>query len=401
MKIVQINATCGAGSTGKICSAVAALLDGHNVENYIFYSSGKTSDTHGKKYLSKWNSKLQALCSRMFGNYGFNTFFATKRLVKELDRISPDIVHLHNLHGHNVNLTLLFRYFKKHPEIKIFWTFHDCWAFTGYCTHFTVEKCDKWIIGCHDCPQRSKYSWFFDRSSTLYNRKKELFTGLDMTVITPSQWLADLVKQSFLKEYPVKVVNNGIDLSVFQPTKSEFREKYNIPQEKFLILGVAFGWGAKKGLDVFVELANRLDDEKYCIVLVGTDEKVEQQISENIISIRRTQNQTELAEIYTAADLFVNPTREDSYPTVNMESIACGTPVLTFRTGGSPEILDESCGCVVDCDDIEDLVNKINEIRINNRFHNQAFLERAKAFDANDRFAEYITIYDIRMEDKQ
>lgn len=400
MKTVQINATCGAGSTGKICSAVAALLDQNHVENYIFYSSGKTSDPHGKKYQSKWNVKMQAICSRAFGNYGFNTFFATKKLLKELDEISPDIVHLHNLHGHNVNLTLLFRYFKKHPKIKIFWTFHDCWAFTAYCTHFTIEKCDKWITGCHNCPQYRTYSWFFDRSHTLYNRKKELFTGLDMTVITPSEWLAELVKKSFLKEYPVKVIHNGIDLSVFQPTASDFRKKHNISQEKYIILGVAFDWEFRKGLDVFIELADKLPED-YQIVLVGTNKDVDRQLPNNIISIHRTKNQNELAEIYTAADLFVNPTREENYPTVNMESIACGTPVLTFRTGGSPEIVDENCGCVVDCDDIKSLINCIIDIRNSNRFDVKKCLERAETFDANDRFAEYIKLYNIRMEDKK
>lgn len=400
MKTVQINATCGAGSTGKICSAIASLLDQHNVENYIFYSSGKTSDPHGKKYHSKWNAKLQALCSRVFGNYGFNTVFATKRLVKELDEISPDIVHLHNLHGHNVNLTLLFRYFKRHPEIKIFWTFHDCWAFTGYCTHFTMEKCNKWINGCRNCPQRRRYSWFIDRSSTLYNRKKELFTGLDLTVITPSEWLAELVKQSFLKDYPIKVINNGIDLSVFQPTKSDFREKHSISHEKFIILGVAFDWEFRKGLDVFIELADKLPED-YQIVLVGTNKEVDRQLPNNIISIHRTRNQTELAEIYTAADLFLNPTREENYPTVNMESIACGTPVLTFRTGGSPEIIDDNCGCVLECDDIKSLINCIVDIRNSNRFNVEKCLERAHTFDANNRFAEYIKLYDRRMEEKK
>lgn len=396
MKIVQINATCGTGSTGKICSAVASLLDQYNVENYIFYSSGKTSDPHGKKYQSNLNIKLQALYSRLFGNYGFNTVFATKKLLKELDEISPDIVHLHNLHGHNVNLTMLFRYFKRHSEIKIFWTFHDCWAFTGYCTHFTIEKCNKWINGCHNCPQSRRYSFFVDRSSTLYNRKKELLTGLDMTIITPSEWLAKLTKPSISggRERKVKVINNGIDLSVFQPTKSDFRERHNIPPEKFVILGVAFDWGFRKGLDVFIELADKLPED-YQIVLIGTNNDVDRQLPNNIISIHRTNNQRELAEIYTAADVFLNPTREENYPTVNMESIACGTPVLTFRTGGCPEIVDESCGCVIDCDDKENLVSSIIEMRNSNRFQRQACLDRAKAFNANDRFAEYIKLYDI------
>ncbi|MBE6567122.1 MAG: glycosyltransferase [Ruminococcaceae bacterium] len=400
MKIVQMNATCGTGSTGKICSAIAALLDRNGVENYVFYSSDKSSDPHGKRFLSKRALKLQAVFSRVLGNYGFNTRCATRRILKKLDETSPDIVHLHNLHGHNVNLTLLFRYFKKHPEIKIIWTFHDCWAFTGYCTHFVMDKCDKWMHGCHDCPQRKKYSWFFDRSHTLYRRKKELFAGLDLTVVTPSEWLAGLVKQSFLKDSPVKVINNGIDLTVFQPRKSNFREKHNIPEDKYILLGVAFDWGERKGLDVFVDLAHSLPRD-YQIVLVGTNGETDRQLPNNIISIHRTKNQTELAEIYSAADLFVNPTREENYPTVNMESIACGTPVLTFRTGGSPEIVDERCGCVVDCDDIKALKACIADIRANKPFDTTGCLERSASFDANDKFAEYIKLYNIRMEDKK
>lgn len=394
MKLVQINATCGSGSTGKICSAVAELLDKNNVKNYIFYSSGSSLDSHGKKYVSKSEVKLQALCSRVLGNYGFNTFFATKRLLKSLDEISPDIVHLHNLHGHNVNLELLFNYFKKHPEIKLFWTFHDCWAFTAYCPHFTLAKCEQWKTGCEKCPQRHEYSWFFDNSQSLYEKKKQLFSGLDMTIITPSEWLADLVKKSFLKDYPVKVVNNGINLSTFKPTKSNFRERYNIPKEKYLILGVAFDWGIKKGLDVFIELAERLPDD-YKIVLVGTNNEIDRQLPDNIISIHRTKNQNELAEIYSAADLFVNPTREENYPTVNMEAIACGTPVLTFRTGGSPEILDENCGCTVECDDKEALIECIINIKNNGQFDVTDCIEKAKSFDANKKFAEYIKLYDI------
>ena len=215
-----------------------------------------------------------------------------------------------------------------------------------------------------------------------------------MTIVTPSQWLADLVKESFLKEYPVKVIHNGIDLEVFKPTSSDFRERYGIPAEKSVLLGVAFGWGVRKGLDVFVELARRLDPEKYQIVLVGTDEKTDKLLPENIISIHRTQNQTELAEIYTAADLFVNPTREENYPTVNMESIACGTPVLTFRTGGSPEILTEKTGSVVPCDDIDALEQEIRRICIEKPFSQADCLEHAKSFDMHQRFEEYVKLYE-------
>ena len=377
MKIVQINVTCGAGSTGKICTSISELLSAENIENYILYVSGKSSFPYGLKYASDKYIKLQPLKSRIYGNYGFNSQYATKKLIKELERIKPDIVHLHNLHGHNCNLTMLFSYLKT-KNIKLFWTFHDCWAFTAYCPHFTMVKCDKWKNECYECPQKRYYSWFFDRSKYLFNEKKRLFQGLDLTIITPSQWLAGLVKQSFLKDCPVKVINNGIDLSVFKPTKSWFREKNGLTDNK-IVLGVAFGWGIRKGLDVFIELSNRLPDD-YRIVLVGTDDNIDKQLPSNIVSIHRTH-------------VFANPTREENYPTVNMESVACGTPVVTFKTGGSPEILDETCGSVVDCDDIEGMESEIRRICEEKPYSIGACFKRAKTFDMNDRFKEYVELY--------
>ncbi|MBE6797081.1 MAG: glycosyltransferase [Ruminococcaceae bacterium] len=390
MKTVQINVMCGAGSTGKICVAISELLDKQNIENYIFYTLGTSQHINGVKYADKKYIKMQALKSRVFGNYGFNSKTITAKLIKQLDAIKPDIVHLHNLHAHNCNLEMLFTYFKK-EKTKLFWTFHDCWAFTGYCPHFDMIGCDKWQTECKNCPQRKEYSWFFDRSTALFNKKKELFSGLDLTIITPSQWLADLVKQSFLKDYPVKVINNGIDLDVFKPTNSDFRKKYNC-EDKFIVLGVAFGWGERKGLDVFIELSKKLPDN-YKIVLVGTNDSVDKLLPDNIISIHRTQNQKELAEIYTAADLFVNPTREETYPTVNMEALACGTPILTFRTGGSPEIIDETCGAVVPKNDIEKLYSELLRISEERPFSTEACLERAKGFAAKASIDSCIGLY--------
>lgn len=392
MKVVQINVTCGAGSTGKICISLSDLLSAENVENSILYALGNSSFPCGLKYASDRYIKLQALKSRILGNFGFNSQCATKRLINELDRIKPDIVHLHNLHCHNCNLSMLFLYLKE-KKIKLFWTFHDCWAFTAYCPHFTMVKCDKWKNECINCPQMKYYSWFFDRSEFLFNEKKRLFKGLDLTIITPSKWLADLVKQSFLKDYPIKVINNGIDLSVFKPTESDCCEKYGLAGKK-IVLGVASVWWESKGIDVFIELAKRLSDE-YRIVLVGTDDKVDKQLPSNIISIHRTQNQKELAEIYTAADVFANPTREDTFPTVNMESLACGTPVVTFRTGGSPEILDETCGSIVDCDDIDAMEFEICRICEEKPYSIEACLARAKNFDMNERFKEYVDLYNV------
>lgn len=390
MNIVQINSVCNIGSTGKICVSVSKLLNKLGFQNKIFYSTRLSNCPNGIKISRDIYIKFQALFSRLFGNYGFNSYYATKKIMRLLDELKPDIVHLHNIHSHNCNIGKLLEYLRDN-RIKVFWTFHDCWAFTGYCTHFVVSKCDKWKSECHNCPQYKNFSWFFDRSKFLFNEKKKHTQNLDLTIITPSQWLADLVKQSFLKDYPVKVINNGIDLSVFKPIESEFRKKYGL-RGKNVVLGVASRWCNEKGVDVFIELSKRLTSS-YRIVLVGTNAYIDKQLPSNIISIHRTQNQKELAEIYTAADVFANPTREDTYPTVNMESLACGTPVVTFRTGGSPEILDETCGSVVDCDDVDAMEIEIHRICEEKPYSLEACLRRAESFDMNARFKEYVELY--------
>ncbi len=391
MKVVQINTTCGIGSTGKIAIGISRLLTAEGVENYVIYSNKTDGYELGVSCSDNRYIKLQALKSRLFGNYGFNSEKATRKLISELESIKPDIVHLHNIHGHDCDLEMLFSYFRRNG-IKLVWTFHDCWAFTGYCTHFTMAKCDKWKTGCSHCVQKREYTWFFDKSRKLFEAKKKSLEGLDMTVVAPSHWLAALVKQSFLKEYPVEVINNGIDLEIFKPCESDFRQKYSLEGKK-LLLGVSFDWGERKGLDVFIELAKRLSDE-YRIILVGTNDKVDAQLPDNIISIHRTQDQKELAGIYTAADLFVNATREDTYPTVNMEAIACGTPVLTFKTGGSPEIPDESCGTAVECDDVNALEREIIRICTEKPYSVDQCINKAKEFDKNQRFKEYTELYE-------
>ena len=388
MKIVQINATCDIGSTGKICRAVSELLSDRDIENYIFYTHGNSDYPLGIKYENELEQFIYKCTSKITGKYGFGAHYATWKLIKQLDLIKPDIIHLHNIHAHNVNLELLFSYIKER-KIKCFWTFHDCWAFTGYCPHFTMIKCEKWKTQCYKCELRTKYSWLFDKSEILYKKKKSLLNGLDMKIITPSQWLAIIVKKSFLSQYPVKIINNGIDLNIFYPRPNNLREKYGIGNNVKIILGVAFGWDERKGLDVFIELASRLENEKYQIILVGTNDKVDSVLPSNIVSIHRTNDQVELAELYTASDVFVNPTREENYPTVNMEAIACGTPVITFNTGGSPEILDEKTGVVVECDDIDEMERQIIRICTEKVFKKEDCIRRAQSFDKNLRFNEY------------
>ena len=393
MVVVQINFSCTWGSTGKICDAVSQLLTERQIENYLFYIYGDNPEGHPHyiRYGHFVYTKFQALKSKVLGNYGFNSVSATKKLIRQLDAIKPDIVHIHNIHGHDCHVELLFDYLRQ-KRIKVFYTFHDCWAFTGYCPHFAMVNCDRWQQSCGACVLRKRYSWFFDNSAENFARKRAALADLDMTVITPSRWLGDLVKQSFLKDYPVKVINNGIDLAVFQPTPSTFRRQHGL-EDKHLVLGVACVWDERKGLDVFVELAKRLPPE-YAIVLVGTNEKTDALLPDNILSIHRTQNQQELAAIYTAADVFVNPTREENYPTVNMEALACGTPVITFDTGGSPEMLDETCGSVVAYNDVDMLEREILRVCSATPYTAEQCLRVSRGFDKHQRFKEYVELYE-------
>jgi len=401
MTIAEINMT-DMGSTGQIMFSVAETARQKEIVALTF-SPYPFSKTYSKKptaraghyYYGTWlERRISNICGRIFGLNGLNCFFGTLEFIRKMKKNKVDLIHLHNLHGYCINLPLLFRFIKKN-DIKVIWTLHDCWSFTGHCPHFTMVKCDKWQNGCFDCPQCRDYPQsLLDSSKLMWKMKKRWFTGVNhMTMITPSQWLSDLVKRSFLKEYPVRVINNGIDLEIFRPIPSDFRDKYSIPRKKYIILGVAFGWGERKGLDVFLELAKQLDSQKYQIVLVGTNDNTDKVLPNNIVSIHRTQNQQELAMIYSAADLFVNPTREEVLGLVNVEALACGTPGITFNVGGSPECYDDTCGRVVDCDNVNALEHEIVQICEGRPFTKEACLYRARSFDKNERFKEYIDLY--------
>ncbi len=391
MKIVQINAVCGKGSTGKICVDISKLLTENGIENYILYSLGKSDYPLGIKFTDEKYLKIQALKAKLFGNYGFNSVKSTKNLIRELEKISPDIVHMHNIHSNDINLEILFDYFRR-TKIKLYWSFHDCWAFTGYCPHFEMVGCDNWKSLCHSCPLSKRYSWFFDKSKSVYLRKKAIFEGVDLTVITPTNWLTNVVKESFLKNVDCKLLRYGLDLDLFAPVESDFRERYNL-QDKKIVLGVSFGWGYKKGLDVFIKLAGMLPAD-YQIILVGTNDDVDKQLPSNVISIHRTNNQRELIEIYTAADVFVNTTREETFGLVNTEALACGTPVITFKSGGSPEAIDESCGVVVEKDDIECMKKEIIRICEEKPYSKEACRARVvENFEKNANYQKYLDVY--------
>lgn len=335
MKIVQINAVSN-GSTGKIMFGIhnELLKQGH--DSYVMWAIGRDPVCDNEyKIIDKFGMLYHKLYSHLLCKQGFASWHATKCLIKKLDDISPDIVHLHNLHSNYINIEILFNYLREH-NIKVFWTFHDCWAFTGKCVHFERANCYKWKKKCEDCPiLKDSPSAFIDKTSWCYNKKKDLLSNLNLTVVTPSQWLSNYVKESFLSSFPIYVINNGIDIDLFKPTISNFRKKYNI-EDKKIILGVAGSWSERKGINDFIKLSSILDDS-YIIFLVGVNKKQIESLPDNIVGISRTENQKELAEIYSAADVFLNTTYEDNYPTVNLEAISCSTPVLTYDTGGSPE----------------------------------------------------------------
>ena len=332
------------GSTGGIMMKEHRKLLARGEQSFAFWGRGRLPENdHEMRFASDTEVNLDALQTRLDGKAGFHSKGATKRLLSRLDEIKPDVVHLHNIHGYYVNVEMLFEWLAK-SSCVVEWTLHDCWAFTGHCAHFTYVKCNQWMTHCAQgkiCPQLETYPKTFSARSCSWNfeQKKRLFNLVPtarMKLITPSQWLADLVGESFLKNYPVEVRHNTIDIDVFKPTPSDFRERYGIGN-KFMILGVASPWTERKGLSDFVRLAGDLDMDKYAIVLVGLNKKQIKSLPENIIGLARTNSAKELAGIYTAADVFFNPTREDNYPTVNLEAEACGTPVVTYDTGGCRE----------------------------------------------------------------
>lgn len=360
MKVLLINAVCGIKSTGRICIDIAKQYEDMGAEVKIAYGRDNVPEKYEKYAVRIGTTKdvyYHAFMSKVFGDRGYWSRNATKKFLEWADQYNPDILWLHNIHDYFINIEMLFDWIKSRKNMKIKWTHHDCWAFTGYCGYFSHIGCEKWKKECNNCYYSKKeHLPLIDNTKRNYYKNKELFTGIEnLIMITPSQWLADLIKQSYLGEYEVKVLHNRIDKSIFRPTYGNFRDEYNI-NDKFMILGVASPWSDRKGLNDFIKMSCLLK-ENYIIVLVGVNKKQKRKLPHNIIGITRTDSASKLAEIYTAADVFVNPTYEDNYPTTNLEAQACGTPVITYRTGGSPESVPDKNIC--EQGNIEEIVNKI------------------------------------------
>ena len=389
-KLLQLNATANWGSTGKIAEGIGLAALDRGWESYIAY--GRYANP-SKSELIKVGNKLDVYShyakSRFLNAEGLGSKSATKNLIKKIKELKPDIIQLHNIHDHWLNYPLLFKYLQT-IDTQIVWTFHDCWAFTGGCSHFETINCWKWKKECVNCIFKSKY--LKDNSSFNYNKKKSLFAGLGqrLHIITVSNWLSEFIKDSFLKEQNINIIHNGIDIETFKPSKS--KRKTNSERR---IIGVSNVWPEYKGLKDFIKLREILSPDLK-ITLVGLNKKQISGLPEGIEGIERTQNIYQLIEIYNSATAFINPTYNDSFPTVNLEALACGTPVITYRTGGSPEAIDENTGLIVEKGDVKGLAESINIILKNpNLYSLENCRSRAiEKFNRTTQFNKYIDVYE-------
>ena len=395
--LFQINTSVNSCSHGRIAEEIGKLAIEQGWESYIAYGRVKRpSVSHTIKVGTNWDIRWHGLETRLFDRHGLASKKATKDLIVQIEKIQPNIIHLHNIHGYYLNIEILFDYLAK-ANIPVVWTLHDCWGLTGHCSNFDFIGCEKWKTQCYSCPQIREYpaSYFIDRSTKNYFLKKKFFTSVkNLSIIPVSNWLKNIVKFSFLAEYPIQVINNGIDTHLFTPMNGNaMRQKLGLINS-FVLLGVANVWGSRKGLDDFLQLSRELSNN--CkIVLVGLSNKQLNKLPSNIIGIARTENVVQLAELYSVADLFINPTWEDNFPTSNLEALACGTPVLTYNTGGSIEAITPEIGFVVEQGDINGILNAVNIVKEKGKtYYSNACRERAvKFYNNEDRYQEYIDLY--------
>lgn len=391
LRIAQINTVCGNGSVGRITVDIFHALQKKGWEGKIYYGRRTAPEgVNAEKFGTDTDMGMHVLHTFFAGTHGFSSSKQTEKLIESLKAYNPDLIHLHNVHGFYLDVEKLFAYLKQCGK-PVVWTLHDCWAFTGHCAYFDYAGCEQWKTGCRKCAQHRSvypYALFKDAAAENYERKRAAFQGVQkLTVVTPSEWLAGLVKESFLKEYPVKVIPNGIDLEKFKPQEQKKRDRH-------LVLGVANVWDHRKGLEFFTELSKRLDPESYEIAVVGVSKKQIRELPPNVTGISHTKNVEELAALYSAASVYVNPTLEDNFPTTNLEALACGTPVVTFATGGSTEAVTENCGKIVPKRDIDGLAAAVRELCEKSETMKAACRERALLYDKYDRFGEYLRLYE-------
>ena len=406
-KVMLINTVCGTGSVGRLVTGLYDVLENHGYECMIAYGrGGAPAGYRAYRIGTDYDMYVHGGMSRLTDRQGFYSSRATKELIRVIEDFDPDILHLHNIHGYYLNIKILFRYLKSSKR-RVIWTLHDCWSFTGHCTHFEYIGCNKWMTECGTCEQLAEYpkSVMLDNSKKNFLQKRELFTSIEnMTLVTPSNWLHSRVSQSFLGKNHIVTVPTGIDLDQFHPIEEERTENNIIFQlknslgvrGKIVILGVANPWRERKGLSQFKALEKSLND-RYVIVLLGLKDDQLNELPESIIGLSKTESIAELAALYSLADVYVNLTLEDTFPTTNLEALACGTPVITYKAGGSPESLDETCGIVVDRNSTQGVIAAIERIVAQRgmNYTREQCVYRAMQYSKAKRFQEYISeVYD-------
>ena len=391
-KLLQINVTANWGSTGKIAEQIGLCAQSHGWESYIAYGREANSSKNILIKVGTMAGVYEHYAENLFlDNEGLASRHATKKFLQQVDEINPDVVHLHNIHDHWLNYRMLFKYLADR-NIPVVWTQHDQWATTGHCM-FNLCGCERWKDECHDCPLSKWYS--LDKSRRNHRLKKELMAAIpSLTIVPVSEWLGENIRQSHLKNRSIYVIHNGIDIHTFSPQTGDVHERYGIPKGRKIILGVAAVWDSRKGLDDFYELSGRLSADDYSIVIVGRLTEKARVVAGGcqVVFVDRTQNSLELAMLYSSASVFVNPTYNDNYPTTNLEAIACGTPVITYRTGGSPEAVDASVGCVVEQGDMDGLVKAVMHYAMGD-FTDSCRLKAETEFDNKKCFNPYILLY--------
>lgn len=396
-KLLQINITANWGSHGKIAEGIGNIAISHGWESYIAYGRWfNPSKSHLFHIGSMLDERIHGVMSRLFDIHGLMSKHATKQLIAYIERINPDIIHLHNIHGYYLNYPLLFKYLSKIDK-PIVWTLHDCWAFTGHCAHYMYIGCDKWKSHCKKCQQIHAYpkSLLLDHSEKNFDLKKKYFQMPSKMYLVPvSKWLEKDIQLSILNKHKIIQIYNGIDTQTFSPSfTGNVFAKYNIRDGQKIILGVASNW-YRKGLNDFLQLAE-LIDKQYTIILVGLKQKELDFLPNKIIGIKRTENVQALVELYSAATVFFNPTWEDNFPTTNIEALACGTPVITYDTGGSPEAIEKDTGYIIEKGDIKSAVKDIIEITQNGKvfYKDKCRNSVLKRFNKDERYNEYFDLY--------
>ena len=405
-KLLQINVTASWGSTGKIAEQIGLVAMQHGWESYIAYGRMMNpSKSTLIKIGNQWDVYRHYLEGRYLDNEGLASRKPTAAFLKTIEDIKPDITHLHNIHDHYLNYPLLFEYLAE-KRIPVVWTQHDLWAATGGCCYIP-DECEKWKAQCERCILRNGIA--LDQSKRNYDLKKKLFNSLEsLTVVPVSDWLGGMIKESFLQNCRIRVIHNGIDTNLFKPQVTDVHQKYGMEGKK-IVLGVASEWSRRKGLEDLLELAKLLPENEYGIIIVGKildDTHTEILCGCSVVYIDRTQNALELAALYSAASVFVNPTYQDNYPTTNLEAMACGTPVITYDTGGSPEAVTPETGWVVEQGNVKGIASIVKSLEVKDKSEivakRVACRKRAmEYYDKNDRYREYVELYEELIKRKE